>query len=50
MACPYNQPVGYIEPSTSLDCDDTNPNTYPAAVEICDMVDNDCDGLIDDAM
>ena len=24
VACPYNQPVGYIEPSTSLDCDDTN--------------------------
>ncbi len=27
----------------SLDCDDTNANTYPGAIEICNGVDDDCD-------
>ena len=31
-----------------MDCDDTNPNVHPGAVERCDGVDNDCSGHVDD--
>ena len=29
------------------DCNDQDPSSYPSAHEVCDGVDNDCDGLID---
>ena len=31
------------------DCDDSNAQIHPAAIEVCDGVDNNCDGRIDDA-
>ena len=31
------------------DCDDTNPLINPDAAEMCDTVDNNCDGFIDEA-
>ncbi len=34
--------------STTGDCNDTNAAINPAATEICDHIDNDCSGLIDD--
>jgi hypothetical protein len=30
------------------DCDDTNAAVYPGAIELCDGVDNDCSGAVDD--
>jgi len=38
-------------PGTALagdDCDDTLSDVYPGAVEICDSVDSNCNGLIDE--
>jgi len=39
-------PLGYVGVQT--DCDDVDSSAYPGAVEMCDTVDNDCDGTIDE--
>jgi len=39
-------PVGFVD--NVLDCDDTNSQIYPDAAELCDGVDNDCDGDVDE--
>jgi len=41
-----DQPLRHVSDNT--DCDDTASGINPGAVEICDSLDNDCDGLIDD--
>ncbi len=51
---PYNalescdQPTGYLE--DQQDCDDTDPEIFPEATEICDGLDNDCDKLVDEGV
>jgi hypothetical protein len=42
-----SQPTGFV--SNSLDCDDGNAATNPTSYEICDGVDNNCVGGIDEA-
>ncbi|MAA79990.1 MAG: hypothetical protein CL916_12115, partial [Deltaproteobacteria bacterium] len=41
-----SQPLGYI--ANDGDCDDSNPSISPSAPEICNEIDDDCDGVIDD--
>jgi len=44
MAC--SQPAGYVP--TNLDCDDTDSAVSGTGIEVCNGVDDDCDGLVDD--
>ena len=38
---------GWVEDAS--DCDDTRPDINPAAAEVCNGIDDDCDTLVDDA-
>ncbi|MFH1469677.1 MAG: MopE-related protein [Pseudomonadota bacterium] len=44
MACTW--PTGTV--STAGDCDDGEPGVNPGAAEVCDGVDQDCDGDVDE--
>jgi hypothetical protein len=43
-------PAGRWKLATGIpqdDCDDRNPTVNPAAIELCNHVDDDCDGMVD---
>ena len=41
-------PDGFV--SNGEDCDDTREDIYPLSIEICDGLDNDCNGDIDEGL
>jgi hypothetical protein len=46
MSC--EEPIGYS--SVADDCDDGEPSSYPGNSEVCDGVDNDCSGGVDEGL
>ena len=44
----YGNPASSICTYPELDCDDSNAEINPAATEVCDSLDNNCDGQVDE--
>lgn len=47
-SCSPDPPGGFV--TNGLDCDDKNPDINPLAAEVCDGIDNNCNGLVDDEL
>ena len=47
-AAPVDSATGYTYVSNADDCDDMDLAVYAGATEVCNSVDDDCDGLVDD--
>ncbi|GEM_PF-3061067 len=45
LAC--DEPVGFS--ALGADCDDANAEVHPDATEVCNELDDDCDGTVDDS-
>jgi hypothetical protein len=51
MGCVDNDGDGYgLNCANGPDCDDNAAARYPSATELCDNIDNDCDGDIDNGL
>ena len=49
ICCPDADGDGYLfDNCGGDDCDDDDPDINPGADEVCDLVDNDCDGTVDE--
>jgi len=46
--CIDTPPTGFV--SNALDCNDSDARLNPLAAEVCDGIDNDCNGLADDGI
>jgi hypothetical protein len=46
QAC--SAPPGYV--TQGGDCDDSNNSVHPGATEVCNGIDDDCDGLVDEGV